>query len=76
MCNYLLLFKEKALKLSFGQMRPKLAGHKNHAQISKVNAFQFQRRKISKLVCFVPMFHLVTPGAGPVLTPKASNKQT
>ena len=29
-------------------------------QISKLHAFQFQRGKILKLVCFVPMFHLVT----------------
>ena len=30
------------------------------------------RRKILKLVFFVPMFQLVTPWAGPVLTPRAS----
>ena len=34
--------------------------------------FQFKRRKILKLVFFVPMFQLVTPGVGSVLTPKES----
>ena len=28
------------------------------------------RRRILKLVFFVPMFQLVSPGAGPVLTPR------
>ena len=45
-------------------------------QISKLSSFQFQRRQILKLVFFVPMFQLVTPEAGPVLTPRASSKQT
>ena len=39
---------------------------------SKLYLFQFQRRKILKLVFFVPMFQLVTPGVGSVLTPKES----
>ena len=38
---------------------------------SKLYLFQFQRR-ILKLVFFVPMFQLVTPGVGSVLTPKES----
>ena len=38
---------------------------------SKLYLFQFQRR-IFKLVFFVPMFQLVTPGVGSVLTPKES----
>ena len=33
-----------------------------------VDAFQFQRGRTLKLVCFVPMFRLVTPGVGPILT--------
>ena len=45
-------------------------------QISKLLSFQFQRRRILKLVFFVPMFQLVTPGAGPVLTPRATYEQT
>ena len=45
-------------------------------QISNVYAIQFQRRKILKMGFFVPMFQLVTPGAGPVLTPGASYEQT
>ena len=50
-------------------------------QISKFQAFQFQRGRILKLVFFVPMsttpmFHLVTPEAGPILTPWASYEQT
>ena len=45
-------------------------------QISKLLSFQFQRRRILKLVFFVPMFKLVTPGAGPVLTPGAFYEQT
>ena len=44
-------------------------------QISKLHAFQFQRGRILKLVCFVPMFHVVTPGAGPILTIGASDEQ-
>ena len=43
-------------------------------QISKFHAFQFQRGRILKLACFVPIFHLVTPGPGPILTPGASYK--
>ena len=39
---------------------------------SKLYLFQFQRRIILKLVFFVPMFQLVTPGVGSVLTPKES----
>ena len=39
---------------------------------SKLYFFQFQRRRILKLVFFVPMFQLVTPGVGSVLTPKES----
>ena len=38
---------------------------------SKLYLFQFQRR-ILKLVFFVPLFQLVTPGVGSVLTPKES----
>ena len=45
-------------------------------QISKVQAFQFHRRRILKFSFFVPMFQLVTPEAGPVLTPGASYEQT
>ena len=37
-------------------------------QISKLYAFQFQRRRILKKGFFVPMFRLVTPGVGPILT--------
>ena len=43
---------------------------------SKLYLFQFQRRRILKLVFFVPMFQLVTPGVGSVLTPRASYEQT
>ena len=39
---------------------------------SKLYPFQFQTRRILKLVFFVPMFQLVTPGVGSVLTPKES----
>ena len=39
---------------------------------SKLYLFQFQRGRILKLVFFVPMFQLVTPGVGSVLTPKES----
>ena len=42
-------------------------------QESKLYSFQFQRR-ILKLVFFVPMFQLGTPGVGSVLTPKESNE--
>ena len=45
-------------------------------QISKLYVFQFQRRRILKFSFFVPMFQLVTPWAGPVLTPGASYEQT
>ena len=41
-------------------------------QKNKLYPFQFQRRRILKLVFFVPMFQLVTPGVGSVLTPKES----
>ena len=41
-------------------------------QKSKLYLFQFQRRRILKLVFFVPMFQLATPGVGLVLTPKES----
>ena len=40
--------------------------------ISKLYAFKFQRRKILKMGFIVPMFQLLTPGAGPVFTPGAS----
>ena len=39
---------------------------------SKHYLFQFQRRRILKLVFFVSMFQPVTPGVGSVLTPKES----
>ena len=39
----------------------------------KFYPFQFQGRRILKLVFFVPMFKLVTPGVGSVLTPTESN---
>ena len=39
---------------------------------SKLYLFQFQRRRILKLVFFVPMFQLATPGVGSVLSPKES----
>ena len=41
-------------------------------QQSKHYHFKFQRRRILKLVIFVPMFQLVTPKVGSVLTPKES----
>ena len=44
-------------------------------QISKLYAFQFQRR-ILKIGFFAPVFQLVTPGVGPILTPGASYEQT
>ena len=43
-------------------------------KMSNLYAFQFQR-KILKIGFFVPMFQLVTPGAGLVLTPGASYEQ-
>ena len=39
-------------------------------QKSKLYPFRFQRSRVLKLVFFVPMFQLVTPGVGSVLTPK------
>ena len=36
------------------------------SKMSKLYAFQFQRRRILKMGFFVPMFQLVTPGVGPV----------
>ena len=44
-------------------------------KISNFYAFQFQRRRIFKIGFFVPMFQLVTPGVGLVLTPGASYEQ-
>ena len=41
-------------------------------QKSKLYLFQFQRRRILKLVFFVLMFQLVIPGVGSVLIPKES----
>ena len=41
-------------------------------QKSKLYPFRFQRRRILKLFFFIPMFQLVTPGVGSVLTPKES----
>ena len=41
-------------------------------QIFQLYPFQFQRRRILKLVFFVPMFQLVTPGVWSVLTPRES----
>ena len=37
-------------------------------QVSNLYAIQFQRRKFLKMGFFVPMFQLMTPGEGPVLT--------
>ena len=45
-------------------------------QISNLYAIQFQRKKNLKMGFFVPMFQLVIPGAGPVLSPAASYDQT
>ena len=45
-------------------------------QISNLYAFQFQRRRILKIGFFVPMFQLMTPKVGPVLSPGASYEQT
>ena len=39
-------------------------------QKSKLYPFQFHRRRILKLVFFVPMFQFVTPEVGSVLTRK------
>ena len=41
-------------------------------QKSKLYPFQFQRRRILKLVFLVPIFQLVTPRVGSVLNPKES----
>ena len=41
-------------------------------QESKLYPLQFQRRRILKLVFFVPMLQLVIPRVGSVLTPKES----
>ena len=38
-------------------------------QISKLYTFWFQRRRVSKMVFFGPIFQLVTLRAGPVLAP-------
>ena len=45
-------------------------------QISKLYTFQFQRKRILKMGFFVPMFQLVTPVLGPILTLGASYEQT
>ena len=45
-------------------------------QISKLYAFQFQKRKILKMGFFVPVFQIVIPGVGPILTLGASSKET
>ena len=45
-------------------------------QISKLYAFQFHRRRILKMGFFVPVFQLVNPRVGAILTPGASYKQT
>ena len=49
-------------------------GLQGDAKYQKTNLypFQFQRRRILNLVFFVPMFQLVTPGVGSILTPKES----
>ena len=41
-------------------------------QKSKLYPFQFQRTRIFKLVFFVPIFQLVTPSVGSVLTSNES----
>ena len=41
-------------------------------QKTKLYPFQFQSKRILKLVFFVPMFQLVTPRVGSVSTPKES----
>ena len=48
---------------SYEQIDKGLQGDATH-QKSKLYPFQFQRRRILKLVFFVPMFQLVTPGWG------------
>ena len=40
-------------------------------QILNLYAFQFQRRRILRFSFFVPLFELVTPGAGPYFAPGA-----
>ena len=45
-------------------------------QISKLYTFLFLRKRILKMGFFVPMFQLVTPGLGPILTLGASYEQT
>ena len=42
-------------------------------QKSKLYPFQFQRIRILKLVFFVPMFQLVTPGLGVSFDPKRNH---
>ena len=37
--------------------------------LESTQAKKFQRGKILKLACFVPMFHLVTLEVEPILTP-------
>ena len=44
-------------------------------QISKLYAFQYQRRRMFKSSFFVPMFQFVTPVTGPLLTTGASYGQ-
>ena len=41
-----------------------------------IKALRLRKRRILKMGFFVRMSQLVTPGAGPVLTPGASYKQT
>ena len=43
--------------------------------LESTQAKKFQRGKILKLACFVPVFHLVTLGVEPILTPGASYEQ-
>ena len=43
--------------------------------LESTQAKKFQRGQILKLACFVPMFHLVTLGVEPILTPGASYEQ-
>ena len=44
-------------------------------QISNLYAIQFQRKKKLEMGFFVPIFQLVIPGAGPVLTKRALYEQ-
>ena len=44
-------------------------------QISKLYTFQFQRKRILKMGFFIPMFQLLTPRLGPILTLGASYKK-